>query len=459
MRNKGLLVLSGVTLVVFGAAIVAVRGRGATVASADAERGPLVAGLEERANDVGELFVQDAEASATLRRKGEDWVLAERSDYPADFEKVKEAVLGIARLEIEEPKTARPENHAALGVEDPEAEGSESKRVVLRTTDGEEVARLIVGDTKYRRDSQAVYVRRDGEDQVYLCDGRVTLETDAKSWIDSEILRLESDRVQDVRILHHDGEEVLIGRDPENHTQFVVLNMPPDREPQFAGVANSVGTALSYLGLDDVRPADEVDFEAEPVAITTYECTDGLVIEIETAKFEDKTWARIAARYEEVAAPIGPAAPEAGDEDATEDAAENANDSGEDNAAAEDANAAGDDVPDPAAVKAEVAELDERLGGWAFAIPDYKSEVLARRMKDLMAKLEDELPEGPVGLIDSGEAVDVDEILQAVRGEKPAGVPAPPAPETDSPADEPAKPDDAESPAEEGAGGEETRDG
>ena len=309
MQNKALIVLSGLTVVVVTLALLAVQQRGSAVAAPDEDPGPLLGDLKERINDVAALEIQSRADTLTLRRENEDWVLVERGSYPVEFTKVKEAVVGVANLEIEEPKTSRPENHAKLGVQAPEEEDATSKRIVLRDAGGTELARVILGEGKFRQGSQAIYARRDGEDQVYLCAGNVRIDTNPTSWIERDLLRLESDRVQDVRIVHQDGEEILIGRDPENHTQFVVENLPADREPKFPGVANSLGTALTYLGLEDVRPASEVDFEAGARARAHFSCPDGLAIEVETAAFEDKTWARIVASYVEPAAGIGPPAP------------------------------------------------------------------------------------------------------------------------------------------------------
>ena len=52
-----------------------------------------------------------------------------------------------------------------------------------------------------------------------------------------------------------------------------------------------------------------MDFAAEPLARTTYRFKDGLVVQVETARHDEGTWARLEARYEEPAEAMGPVVP------------------------------------------------------------------------------------------------------------------------------------------------------
>jgi hypothetical protein len=409
MRKNNLLILSGVTLAVVAAASWAVMDRSPATAAPGTD---VLLFADLAANDVTTLQVLDADGALTIQNVDDTWTLADRGGYPVALEKVKQAVLGLTQLTIEEKKTSRPENFQKLGVTEPGTEDSAAQKLTLKDASGTVVAAVILGETKFRRGSQGVYVRIDGEDQVYLCEGRLQIDSQPTSWIDRDILRLEGDRVASVQVLHPDGEEVLIGRDPENEAQFLLENVPPDREEKFAGVANSVGTALSYLSLEDVQPAGEVDFAAEPLAKTTYRCDDGLVIHAETARFEEATWIRLAAGYEEPPEPIGP--PVSSDEtDEAEDTAEGDEDSLE---IPDETAPAEEDEPDPEAVRAEASEFNELWSPWAYKIQDYKGEVLARHLEELLAEVVEETPAEPEQPVDEG-GLDLDEALDPAQDE------------------------------------------
>ena len=277
----------------------------------------------------------------TIRREGGAWGVAERGGYPVEVERVKETILALAELEIEERKTTRPENYAKLGVQDPapapaapvedaadaaDAEdeahdhaaeaGEEAPElpttVVLKDANGQTMAALIVGEPLYRGRSPGVYVREVGQPQAYLCAGRVEVEATPSSWIEREILRVDSKDLTRVHVRRADGEELVVEKHDPTSTQFEVRGVPDGRELRYQGAANGVATVLSSLSLDDVMPLDEVDFSAEPLATTEFHRADGEVLVIETAKVGDKTWARIHSRYEPPPPPpetLGPDAP------------------------------------------------------------------------------------------------------------------------------------------------------
>lgn len=456
MRKKGLFLLSGITVVAIAAAAWAVRERSSS-ASTSTRGGQVFSGLADRLNEATELFVTDGKGSLTLRREGDAWGLVESGNYPAKFEKLKETIVGLSRLEIEEPKTRKKEQYAALGVQDPAPEGTTSKRVVLKNAKGETLAAAVVSEPKYRGSSQTLYVRREGDDQVYLCEGRLTLNVAPQDWLERELLRLEGDRVQEVRIVHKDGEEVNVGRSTENHTQFEIKNLPPEQEPSYAGVANNLGTALSSLELVDAKPESEVDFSAEPLAKAYFRCHDGLSIEIESARVAEKTWIKLHALYEEPAAaepssaqaaeePAGetPAAsPDGevpGDQAPEEEAA--AAPPGEAEASAPDGEAADPEEPNPETIQQEVADLNEKFTGWAFEIQSYKGDVLARRMEDLLKKPEE--AQAPEGAGIEGELpAELKELLENQQAEDEVPPPTPDEPPADeTPSGDPSDPRD-----------------
>jgi hypothetical protein len=430
MQQKNLLILSVVTVATLGVAALTLRDGGATASPSATKL--LFPELSQRINELGEVRLEKGGKSATLKKEGGKWSLADRGGYPVDLAKVKELVVRVADLEVVEAKTAKKANHQKLAVEWPVTaeEGSEAANaglVTLKDASGKELAALVVGKTEWMGSKAKVYARRASEDQVYLCAPRGTLDVnpEARGWIDTKIVELANDRVQSVTIEHADGERVDIARSAENHTQFAVQNLPAGQTERYAGVANGVAQALGYgLTLEDVRPAAEVDFAKEPMAKARFRSVDGLELVVETAKFEDKTWARVVASYTPPPEPETPAEPAAG-----EGEGEGELTPGE--------TAAAEGTP-PAAppeekkdVGKEAADLNTRLAAWAFEIPSYKSDVLARRMKDL-------LPE-PEPVPGEGEQDSLEGLMESM------GEPLeeePPAMDSDSPVEPAPVPDD-----------------
>ena len=132
----------------------------------------------------------------------------------------------------------------------------------------------------------------------------------------------------------------------------------------------------------------KVDFDAEPVALTTFKCYDGLVIDVTLAKVEDTTWAKVATSF---VAPPAPPAPAEGEEPA----------------------------PAPETIaQADVDAPQAKVDGWAFAIPSFKADALAHRMEDLLAEL---VPETPAPLLPGGESLIDGLDTSPVTGEQATG--------------------------------------
>ncbi|NOT31640.1 MAG: DUF4340 domain-containing protein [Planctomycetes bacterium] len=369
------MVLSIFTFGAMGAAFLALRGGAASGLQAGPSR--LFPEMAERINDLSEVRLDKGGKSATLKRDGGQWKLADRGGYPALFERVKELALSVADLEIEEVKTKKRENHARLGLEWPATSSDGTKEdepglLTFMDSSGKEVVSLVVGKSEWRGSKSKVYVRRADDDQVYLCAPRQPLAVDpeAKRWIDAKLIDLAIERVQKVSIEHADGELVEVGRSASDHTKFVVQNMPPGQSERYEGVANGVAQALAGLQLDDVRPAGEIDFSKEPVARTRFRCVDGLEVVAEIAKVEGKTWIRIASnfapRHESPAQPAESPTGARGESEAGPAPPRETEDEGD--------------------VGKEAEELNQRLVLWAFEISSYKAETLTRRMKDLLAE-------------------------------------------------------------------------
>lgn len=373
MKQKNVLVLTVVTVAALGWAVLS-QGPDSGTASKDSG-GKLFPELDARLNDIAEVKVEKFGKSATLRREGGKWILADRGGYPAKFEKVKELAVRVASLEIEEKKTAKKENHQKLGVAWPStakegSDGAEAALVVIKDAGGKELAALVTGKTEWMGSKAKVYARRLSEDQVWLCEpqGSLDIVPEAKNWIEPEIVKLDNERVQSVAIEHADGERVDIARSATDHTKFAVQAVPAGRSERYAGIGNGVAQALgSGLTLEDVRAVTEIDFAKEPLAKTRFKTTDGLELVVELAKFEDKTWAKVSASFTPPPEEAPAATPTEGEpKPEGEPAAE---------------------TP-PAEPKRDVAkeaeELNGRLAPWAFELPSWRSDALLRRMQDLL---------------------------------------------------------------------------
>lgn len=323
----------------------------------------LVPALEAQLNDVASVRVVGAgdQAIATLSRAESAWELAEKSGYRADIGRIRSNLIALARARIIEQKTANPEYFERLGVE---TIAGESASGVLIELDGlAEPVSIIIGDTGIGGDY--AYVREAGENQSWLVNGVFDLPTETIDWVDREMLDIPTARIRAVTITHPDGEVLRIEKATAADPNFVVPEIPDGRELNYPSVANAMAGVLTGLSLEDVQASPDLESAEAAPATIMFETFDGLLIDVTAYSLNDGTWIQVAARLDERPTPIASAD--------TDDAPDQT-------------------APEGSAIGDEVERLNARLGGWAYTVASYKTEQLLKRIDDLLAPANDELP-------------------------------------------------------------------
>lgn len=407
MKTNTLAVLAGAAAVTVAlAALLVNRNRDATAPAL--ATGRLFPDLPAKVNDVAAVVIQQPGKTLTLQRdeKG-GWGVAEKGGYAAQFEKVKQLVVGVAELRESEPKTTRPEYYSQIGVQDvtpepapPPAPSPGTKPdtpppaqptlVTLKDRTGGSLASLIIG-TRRPGNPATVFVRKPGEPQSWLAEGSVDPTADPLTWLDTTALNIGRDRVKRVSVKRFaDGDEtppLVVERAKPDDPHFAVQGIPQDREVSGPGAGDALGNALSYYTFDDVMPAAALAGKdgtapAKPISTTVVEMFDGLVITINAATLDGKTVTTIAASCDASLAPPGEAAPK--DEKAPAASAPDAT-------AKDGVTPADSKLPSTPtsieAVKKEAADLNARLGSWAFVIAEYRAKTLNTKLDELLKPL------------------------------------------------------------------------
>ena len=320
----------------------------------------LLPGLKDNINAVTSVLVEaPGEAAVRIGAQAGTWIVENRDGYPASVPKIREVLLALADARILERKTSNPDLYAALGVRDPDIEGSAGVRL---TVDGEGVAAaVIIGNINQGSNR---YVRLVDAAQSLLIDKNPELPADAGGWLDRSLLDIDGAAVRSVQISHADGERIRVEKSSEAQTDFDVIDIPDGRELSYTTVGNGIGSALSDLELDDVRTAEP----GEPDVVTTFEAFDGRTITARTFRAGDDAWVSLSAAFTR---PVEAA------ESETAEGGEAATTEGE----------TGEAGLDPAA---DVAALNARVSGWQFKIPDFKLNQFARRWDDILKEDEAE---------------------------------------------------------------------
>jgi hypothetical protein len=366
LGRKTILVLAAVTGVVTLAAIFSKQDSSAIPGQGE----PLFPELMAQINDARQVSGISGDGSFTIKRRDDGWVVEEKSNYPADADKVHRLLLGTAQLTRIEPKTRKPELYAQLGVEDVDADGSQSLKFTLKNAGGDELADFILGTRRPATGNPNLseyFVRVPGNPQTWLVEGKLPDDKNPINWVDREILELDSKRVRAVRVTHANGDKIIVRRPDPSADDFELVGLPKGAQIKDVYAVNGIGNGLTNLSLDDVKSASAIRQDkkkaAMSVEITTF---DGLRVTMHTRKNGKENLAWFSAAFDPalVYEDTKPEKTETGSEaqDADEQTGLKATD----------------------AVKQEAETLNTRWQGWVYVVPQYRVDSVAKKKSDLI---------------------------------------------------------------------------
>ncbi len=305
---------------------------------------PVFPDLEERLDDVQRITLTNNVRTLTIHRDEGTWRLKEFADYPARQARVRELLIGLADLEYYEPKTSRPDLYERLELNDVTDDRSRVRHITLYGADDQELLDVYAGKNRFNlpgAQNKGIYLRFPGKEQTWLTRGSFVPVEDPMRWIDQSIIDLPSTTWQRVTLLSPAGEKIVFTKEDPDSTDYKVANPPEGKSAEGGWSVNVVGSVLTGLDLEDVKRAEEVDFENNEVWRATYESYDGLTVNIRMADIRTDYWAVF-------------------DASAGENASENA-------------------------VKL-ASDINDETAGWAYRLVSYKATPLRTRMDELIAE-------------------------------------------------------------------------
>ena len=347
---------------------------------------PVFPGLQAIINNVSEMSVSTQGGIITVHKDEKAWRVKEKHEYPADHGTVRETLIGLVELKTLEPKTRKPELYEKLGLQDVDAEGSLSTAVTLKDATGNVLADVIIGNdrpAKGKSGYKEMFIRKAGDPQTWLVEGRLTVDKNPSAWLDKELVQIETKRVSRLSVTHPDKTRLVVEKGKPADLDYQVANVPEGLEIQSQFTVNNIVSTVTSLSLDDVKPASEVPFDAQPVVTAVFETFDGLEGTVYLLRQDDKDYVRISAAFN--ADLIWKPVPEKESESQKQD---NGQAGEEPDQTAQDQEAAAEPEPPTikpeAEVKAEIEALNKRVAGWVYVIPKFRADTLLKKPQDLL---------------------------------------------------------------------------
>ena len=299
MNRRQLLLLSGAAVVVVGGALLL--NPAEPPAPSPAGAALAFPGLAQRLQSAAKIIATRHDGSLEIARRGETWVLPSKGGYPVRQDKVRELLVGLTELRLTEPRTANPDMLDRLGLDDPTREGSTA--TLLRVLDAQDavIAELVIGRRRVRTQGnvpESAFVRRPNENQAWLAEGRIPVDSDPQLWLDRDIANLPRERVRRVAI-NRTGQPALVLTRAEGPEGKLAVTTPADAPPTDETSLDEVGRAFEFLTFLDVKPEAEIPGEA--LGDARFELTDNLAIVVRPRKEGETIWIALAAEGDDEA--------------------------------------------------------------------------------------------------------------------------------------------------------------
>jgi hypothetical protein len=332
----------------------------------------LYPGLVDQINDVTGLTIRSTQATTELSRKRDEWVVANRDNYPATFANVKNTLLNIANATVVERKTANPERYAQIGVADLDDADSKATLVDIKGGPDSTLVSLLIGNERSasQLNARQYYVRKSGEAGALLVEGELNVSAEPQDWVDPDVVNVATERVRKVTITPADGSAIVVSKEKPTDNFFSLENVPTGFTAKSRSVISSLGAVLLDVKFENVAAASKVA-GAEPVSTAEIRTFDGLVVNASRYALGDEHFVRFEFGFDP-ASVVKPEPPAATDAQA---------DDGE-----EPPEAAEDSEP---SVAEEAERLNKRTAKWVYALPDYKNRMLEKRFDDMLKPIED----------------------------------------------------------------------
>jgi hypothetical protein len=339
-RRRNLAILAGIALAMIALAVLALWQRARESEPHYVEES-FFPKLAQHVREIADIRISSKTGTFDVVFKPDaGWVVAQHSNYPASFERLRETVVGMAALQTIEPKTSRPDWLPLIDLDaPPKGNGVE---ISLLDEKGHVLASMIAGKTLDIGDAsgaEGLFARKPNSNQAWLLRSVFEPKANPAQWLDKNVLDVDRARIREVDVDPAGGTSFAVVRTAPNVTDFQIANMPAGRQLAFDGAADGVAGAITEFQFDDVKPAKDIDFsDMSKTARVVTKTFDGLTVTALVTRLGQDYWATISA----------------------------------------------DAMAGNAMADKEAREIDGHVSGWAYKLPAYKGQLFMTTLDSLL---------------------------------------------------------------------------
>jgi|GEM_PF-3892066 len=292
--NKKYIILIASTVVILLLAYTSSQNVVKDTAKAEKNEALLIPDLEKNIDNVAAVVIRSKGKSFKVHLEDGKWVMPNKYNYPVSSEKIRDLVQNSSKIKILEKKTAKEENLAALGLDDPEKAESSAVRIVLLSADGTTTyADYIRGINRKgvaANTRNELYARLSNSNQAYLVRGELNFDLGAHTLLGGETFAIKYDKLKSIAFNYpkNSNDNFTLGKGLPTDLDFAITE-PKGSVIKNFGKSGAISTSLEYMDLADIVKHEEFPVK-EPEAIITYKTFNGLTLVVNLFKLANDNW-------------------------------------------------------------------------------------------------------------------------------------------------------------------------
>jgi len=333
------------------------------------------------------LIGENSSTTTTLARTESGWVVPEKYNYPANYDRLHRAVVALTEVKIEQELTLSEKQKTEMHIT------AESPKLQFRDSAGKLMLEITLGDMRESKSAQrgpygamptGRFISTDGGKSVVVVSETFYsfANPSPKTWLNTEVCSVPGAEISSITVSGPNRDQVSLKRDKDNKLTVADLK---DGEEVDSSKTSAPENAISYLNFDDIASSDLSDEKIGMDKAVVFEAKtkDNLIYIVKVgAKVEngDNRYARFSVAYIE---------PEKTDKS-------------DDGKAGEDGSKQQDEKA--AAAREKAKALNDKLSKWTYIIPSYKAAALIKERSDLLKeKAEEEIKTEPTNTVDKAD--------------------------------------------------------
>lgn len=287
MNRKHFLILVILVLVVGGTGLVLWQRNSASWDVAGARVGQKLLPKFD-VDAVAKIRLQDSKHTATVSRKGKQWVVAERGDYPADVSKISSLLLTLSDLKVVQGQSVasdllsrldlvRPGGHVAKAAADDHI----GTLVEFDDKDGKSLAQVLLGKKFLKQEAggppggagtpagRYVLTGNNQDNVLLVADALDAAVAEPAQWLDKRFFQIEHAKTITIEPSNGGAQWTLARETKDKPWQLTPLGKDDKLD---AGKAGSLADGLDKLSFNDVTTdAGKWQDKATTVTISTFD--------------------------------------------------------------------------------------------------------------------------------------------------------------------------------------------